>query len=242
MKKLFLLVLAFAFAYSAQAQSIGLKAGYGMSGYTTNFYTPDGAKMATGLNLGLVAGLDLKVIELRGDVTFVQLGSDFDSRDMADEDWPARTAFSMEVDSKTTVNYLNIGVSAIKGLGPVYVGVGPYFGMALSSSEETNIDMGGDVTTTTIDIFDEPKDDGTGGYGDLYNKTDVGANLLLGAKFSGAFVEANVGYGFMNFINTDSDYYLKDNYTQDKEGTAMTEDAKQNNLFFGISVGYTFGF
>ena len=228
MKKLFLLVLAFAFAYSAQAQSIGVKAGYGMSGYTTNFYVPDGSKMASGLNLGLVAGLDLKVIELRGDVTFLQLGSDYESPDAP-------------MEQNSTVNYLNIGVSAMKGIGPVYVGVGPYFGMALSSTQETIIGEGDDAVTTTIDIFDEPNEEGTGGMGDLYNKSDFGANLLVGAKFTGVFVEGYAGYGFMNFINTDSDNYEEARYV-DKDDKVTPVDAKQNNLFFGLSVGYTFGF
>lgn len=252
MKKLFLFVLAFAFAFSMQAQKIGVKAGYGMSGYTTNFYTPDGSKMSSGFNVGLVAGLDLKVIELRGDVTFVQLGSDFDSRDMSDEDWPAR-ALDMEYDYKTNVNYLNIGVSVMKGLGPLYVGIGPYFGYALSSSQEHTFEVGSETQSYTINVFDEPNtsfnpleaysdDNNPGGSGDLYNTTDFGANFLLGAKFSGVFVEGNFGYGFTNYINHDSDYYSKDDFSQDKEGTAMEDDAKQNNLFFGLSVGYQFGF
>ncbi|MEA2043636.1 MAG: hypothetical protein U9N85_13925, partial [Bacteroidota bacterium] len=74
------------------------------------------------------------------------------------------------------------------------------------------------------------------------NKTDYGVNLILGAEFTGVFVEGNIGYGFANFINHDSDYYNKAYYFQDKEGTAMEDDAKQNNMFFGLSVGYTFGF
>jgi hypothetical protein len=242
MKKLsFLLVLAFAFVISAQAQSIGVKAGYGMSGYTTNFYTPEGSKMGSGFNVGILAGMDLKVIALRADVTFVQLGSDFDSRDMTDADWPAR-AMGMEVDYKNDVNYLNIGVSAMKSLGPLYVGIGPYFGYALSNEKTQNVEVAGETTTTTYDVFDDPTLENPEGRGDLYNKTDVGGNLLIGAKFTGVFVEANVGYGFTNFINHDSDYYDIDNYSADKEGTAMTNDAKQNNLFFGLSIGYTFGF
>jgi len=75
--------------------------------------------------------------------------------------------------------------------------------------------------------------------GDLYNKMDVGFNLGLGANFSGVFVELNAGMGLMNFINTDSDYYSATDYaTKDDPTVAITGDASQKNIYFGLSVGY----
>jgi hypothetical protein len=252
MKKILVLSVAILIAFSASAQKFGVKAGYGMSGYLINFYSPDGSGMSTGFNAGLVAELDLEVIAVRADVTFNQLGSDYDSRGDSDEDWPLGDFFEYEY--KQNINYLNIGVSVKKGFGPAYVFVGPYFGYALQGNQNSIITpVSGDIQEWTDDIFSEPNvdfdlteplsdDNNLGGSDDLYNKVDFGANFGLGASFSGIFVEANVGYGFMNFINHDSDYYDINNFTQkDDKTVVITEDAKQNNLFFGLSVGYMFG-
>jgi hypothetical protein len=107
--------------------------------------------------------------------------------------------------------------------------------------------------TGTYDIFSEPTtdydpavaysdDNNRGGKGDLYNKVDFGANLGLGASFSGVFVEVNAGYGFLNFINYDSEYYSgPDTYPNNVEGDPISGDAKSHNIFFGLSVGYMLG-
>ncbi len=251
MKKILVLSVAILIAFSASAQKFGVKAGYGMSGYLINFYSPDGSVMSTGLNAGLVAELDLEVIAVRADVTFNQLGSDFDSRNNSEEDWPYGAVYEYEY--KQNINYLNIGVSVKKGFGPAYVFVGPYFGYALQGVQKDIITpVAGEITEWTGDIYSDPTDynplepitddNNFDGSGDLYNKVDFGANLGLGASFSGVFVEANVGYGFMNFINHDSEYYDINSFTQkDAKTTVITEDAKQNNLFFGLSLGYMFG-
>ncbi len=67
-------------------------------------------------------------------------------------------------------------------------------------------------------------------------------NLGFGATFSGVFVELNVGLGMMNFINTDSDYYDINGFTEiDDKAVVITDDATQKNLFFGLAVGYMLG-
>ena len=50
MKKLFLLSVAIILAFSINAQKIGVKAGYGMSGSLLNYWVSDDNKLAMGFN------------------------------------------------------------------------------------------------------------------------------------------------------------------------------------------------
>ena len=273
MKKLFVLSIAMIFAFGMSAQKIGVKAGYGMSGYLVNYYTPDGSVMSTGFNAGLVAELDLKVIGIRADVTFQQLGSDYDSRNDSDQDRATNFFVAFlggEYEYMQSINYINVGVSVKKGFGPAYVFVGPYIGYAIQGTQKSTFTPStGDAQTWTDDIFSLPNkdidfaqalsdDNNFGGDDELYNKIDFGANFGVGASFSGVFVEANIAYGFMNFINQDYKYGGDDpvidamsvsyedlkasKVTKDDKTVAMTDGLKQNNLFFSLSVGYMFGF
>ena len=253
MKKLLVLSAAILFAFTMNAQKFGVKAGYNMSGYLINFYSPDGSKMSTGFNFGLVGEYPVNdMMSLRADVTFNQLGSDYDSRDETDANWPARAYY--EYDYKQNINYLQIGISPKFSFGPAYAFVGPYFAYALKGNETSKITpTSGDVQEWTVDIFSDPRtdvdptkplsdDNNFGGSGDLYNKMDVGFNLGLGANFSGVFVELNAGMGLMNFINTGSTSYSATSYaTKDDATVAITGDASQKNIFFGLSVGYLLG-
>jgi hypothetical protein len=257
MKKLFILSIAILLAFAGNAQKFGVKAGYGMSGYLINYWSPAGSGMSTGLNAGLVAELDLKVIGVRADVTFNQLGSNYDSKKETDTDWPLRVA-GVEYNYNQNINYLNIGVSVKKGFGPAYVVLGPYFGYAINGNQKSTW-IGGPTAVTptpgtgTFDIFSEPNtsfnplaeysdSNNQGGTGDLHKKTDLGVNLALGVSFSGIFVEANAGLGLLNFINTSSASYSAANYaTKDDKTIAITGDASMKNLGIGLSVGYMFG-
>ena len=253
MKKLLVLSAAILFAFTMNAQKFGVKAGYNMSGYLVNFYTPDGAKMGTGLNFGLLGEYPVNdMMSLRADVTFNQLGSDYDSRDETDANWGFR-ALGIEYDYKTNINYLQIGVSPKFNFGPAYAFVGPYFAYAVNSKKTATYDINGTKQTGSFDIYSEPNNsfdftqaysdtNNEGGSGDLYNKTDFGFNLGFGANFSGIFVELNAGMGLMNFINTGSKYYNITDYANVNDPTvAITEDASQKNIFFGLSVGYMLG-
>jgi hypothetical protein len=183
------------------------------------------------LMVGLVGELDLKIIGVRADVTFIQLGSDlYDDSD------------GSILDFQTNLNYLNIGVSVKKSIGPAYVYAGPYFAYALSGKWKYKYEESGVTDESDGDLFGEG-DDNLFGQGDLYNTTDFGANLGIGASFMGVFVEAYAGYGFLNLINLDSDNYDQNSYAKkDDETQALGEDAKANNYFFGVSAGYMFGF
>ncbi|MCD4792353.1 MAG: PorT family protein [Bacteroidales bacterium] len=231
MKKLFLLSVAVLFVFTMSAQKIGVKVGYGMSGYLTNYWVPDGYKLANGFNAGLVGEYGLSdLLNLRLDIGYTQLGVDFYS----DED-------DMTIDMKTNVDYLNVGVSAKAGFGPAYVFVGPYFGYALSC--KTNGEMTVGDETTVFDEEDNFADFEDGTENDMFNKVDFGLNLGVGTSFSGVFVEANVGMGLANFINTSSDLYSgPDTYPDNEDGDPISGDASSKNIFFGLSVGYLFGF
>jgi len=235
MKKLLVFAVATMFAFSISAQSFGVKAGYNMSGYTVNFWTPDGANMGSGFNAGLIAEMPVNdMMSLRADVTFNQKGSDYDeTTDVGGVD--------MITAQTTDVSYLNIVVGPKLNFGPAYVFVGPYFGYALSSVTNLTVDLG-ETNLLTVEDLDNFGAITDGGSDDLYNKIDFGLNLALGASFSGVFVEANVGYGVLNFINHDSQYYNIAYYADVDDSTvALTDDAKQNNLFFGFSIGYMLG-
>ena len=104
MKKLLVLSAAILFAFTMNAQKFGVKAGYNMSGYLINFYSPDGSKMSTGFNAGLLGEYPVNdMMSLRADVTFNQLGSDFDSKNNSDEDWAYRP-LGMEYNYKQNIN------------------------------------------------------------------------------------------------------------------------------------------
>jgi len=257
MKKLLFLLVAVFFVFSLNAQSFGVKAGYNMSGYLINYYSPAGSEMSSGFNAGLVGEYPLNyMMSLRADLTFNQLGTNYDSRKETDVNWPLR-AYSVEYDYNQNINYLQLGISPKFSFGPVYAFVGPYFAYAINGMQKSTWEGASLVTPTagtgTRDIFSDPNtsfnptvaysdDNNEGGSGDLYNKMDFGFNLGFGASFSGIFVEANVGLGMMNFINTKSTNYVAATYTQkDAPTTPITGDATQKNLYFGLSVGYMFG-
>ncbi len=236
MKKLFLLSIAVIFAFSMNAQKIGVKAGYGMTGYLVNFYVPDGAKMGMGFNAGLVGEYGLgDMLNLRVDIGYNQLGSDYYwSQDAGGVD--------MITDMTTDVGYLNFGVSAKVGFGPAYAFVGPYFGYALSNVTNMLVTLDG-ATIAELNDLDNFGAIADGGKEDLLNKTDFGLNIGVGTSFSGVFVEANFGLGLANFINYDSQYYSALNYaTVDDATVPITGDATQKNIFLGLSAGYMFGF
>ncbi len=252
MKKLFVLAIATLFAFSMSAQKFGVKAGMNMSGYIINFYAPDGSSMGLGFHAGLVGEMPINdMISLKGDLMFRQLGSDFDSKNNTDEDWPIR-ALGMEFSKKTNVNYLQVGISPKFNFGPAYAFVGPYFGYALSGTETGTWTVGDTEQTGAVDIFSDPAvwdmtkeysdDNNKGGTGDLYNKVDFGLNLGFGANFSGVFVELSAGMGMLNFMNTESVYYNQAGFaTADDKTVALTDEVSQKNIFFGLSVGYMLG-
>lgn len=257
MKKLLFLSVAVLFAFSLNAQSFGLKAGYNMSAYLINFYSPAGSGMSSGFNAGLVGEFPLNdMISLRADITFNQLGSNYDSRLETDANWPLR-AYGVEYNYNQNINYLQLGISPKFSFGPVYAFVGPYFAYALNGMQKSTWEGASPITPTagtgTFDIFSDPNatfnptvaysdDNNQGGTGDKFQKIDLGFNLGLGATFSGVFVEVNAGLGMMNFINTSSANYSATSYTQkDAPTTPITGDASEKNLYFGVSVGYMFG-
>ncbi len=253
MKKLLFLAVAVFFAFSLNAQSIGVKAGYNMSGYLINFYSPAGSSMSTGLNVGLVGEYPINdMISLRADLGLNQLGSNYNSLDETDANWPMR-ALGLEYKYNQNINYLQLGIYPKFTFGHVYAFVGPYFAYALNGMQKTTWTSAKGKQVGTFDIFSDPNtsfdftktysdENNEGGTGDLHNKMDLGLNLGFGANFSGIFIEANVGLGMLNFINTSSKYYSKTNYVQkDNPTTPITGDASQKNLYFGVSVGYMLG-
>ena len=248
MKKLFVLAIALILTFSINAQKVGLKAGYGMSGYVLNFDKPDASKMATGYNFGIVGEMELGEIAGRLDIGYIQLGSDFFNEGELG-------GFSFKSDLKTNVNYFQIGVAAKKSFGPAYTFGGPYLGYALKNV--TNGEITFNDTTALVEDLDNFKNfDGSDN--DFYNKIDYGVYGGAGLNIKDVFIEVNVGYGLMNFMNKESDTYqantdraiqinddgldAQDENFRYSDGSAAVEEPTQFNLFFGISAGYLFGF
>jgi len=230
MRKLLLLTIAFFFAFSVSAQIIGVKTGFTKSGYKVNFNIPDGANMGEGFHLGVFAERPIKEnMNLRLSLTYNQLGSEFYLEQNTD-------AGLMVQDFKKEVNYLQVSLTPKFKLGEsAYAFIGPYIGFVLSGSQTGTATMGETVLVDMdVDLFE-------GDY-DYYNKFDFGGNLGLGMNLkNGFFAELSLGMGFLNFINTDSQYYsMEDENDPDNPSQPMTEDLNQRNMFIGFSIGHIF--
>ena len=255
MKKLLVLSAAILFAFTMNAQKIGVKVGYGMSGYTLNFDSPETAKMAKGLNAGLIYEHPINdMMSLRADVVYNTLGSD----DYQEVDV---LGVMTEYTTKRNVNYLQIVVSPKFNFGPAYAFVGPYFGYALSDETKTSVKVPIiPAVSTTVDNFKLHED---AGIGDFDNKMDYGLNLGFGVNFSSMFVELNVGYGLANIYNKNSDYYktfpallesaeaavtaglapdLASTGYPFIDGTTGVAEPVKKNMFIGLAFGYIFDF
>lgn len=248
MKKLFVFAITMILAFNINAQKIGARAGYGMSGYFLNFKKPEGSKFAKGINLGIIGEMEFGGINGRLDIAYIQLGSDFyNEGEIAGETFIS--------DLQTNVNYFQIGVAAKKVFGPAYAFGGPYIAFALKNVTNGEITLG-DSTGIIEDLDNFKNFDGTDN--DFLNKFDFGFHGGAGLNFSGVFVELNVGFGLMNFMNETSDTYQNyvdraiqindDGLDAEEEnfryriGSTAIENPSQTNLYFGVSLGYLFDF
>lgn len=241
MRKLLIVAVATMFAFSMSAQKFGVKVGANMSGYTVNFYTPEGAKMGKGFNFAALAELPVSdAMDLRIDLGFNQLGSDY--KDSGDDYFGNGSNVAFDIKSTTNVNYLKLGVSPKFNFGSAYAAIGPYFGYGINGKTKSTVTVGDNTTDSENGVFkyETEEENGEEVTNESIKRTDLGLNLTLGANFSSLFVEFNAGMGMTNFLNKDYEYY-KDSQYKDKDHTEVVAAPKQKNLFFGLSVGYMFG-
>jgi hypothetical protein len=247
MKKLFVLILAFFVGYQLHAQKIGVKAGYGISGYVLNFDKPDGSKTGNGYHFGIVGELDMTGYGGRLDITYNQLGSDFFNEGEI-------LGMPFTSDLKTDVTYIQGGVAGKKSFGPAYVFAGPYIGIVLSNETKGEITLSGVTETIELNNFENLD----GSENDFYAKFDYGLYGGAGLNISGVMVEVFGGYGLMNFLNSESDVYrnytdraieindngldARDENFRYTDGSLAVEEPVQNNFFIGISLGYLLSF
>lgn len=122
---------------------------------------------------------------------------------------------------KLSTMYIELPVNAIvnfnAGSGKIFVGAGPYYGIAISDKNKSKYTVDGQTSTEEEDIKFGKGDDK-----DL-KRGDFGLNFLAGYQLSNGFnIHAGYGLGLSNINNEDSGSY------------------KASNRVFSVGVGFSF--
>jgi hypothetical protein len=218
MKKIILSLLLVAAAGSLFAQSVhfGIKAGLNDA---TIDATPDNAISSsnkTGFSAGAFAEFDFTKFSIQPGLFFTQKGSD--AKVVYPQGGTNEPLPPIGTLSKATYNYLEVPVNALYnipvGVGKVFIGAGPYLGIAVSAHYKTSTPTGSGSSTTTETSIDIGGNDGI-------KRTDAGLNALAGINFkNGLLFSAGYDYGLTNIWNGD--------------------DSKVKNRVLNFSVGYAF--
>ena len=221
MKKIFLLILLTAAIQSlfAQAVSFGVKAGLNESTATFTGTTSTFSNLP-GFNAGVFA--DIKVNRLSVEPGIFYTTSGYNSKSVFTTDNPAPYSFSAT--GKVAYNYLEVPVNVLYNIpaGPlkIFVGAGPYWGLALSGTRQGTANANGIITNIRGNITFGSSD------GD-FSKTDLGVNAIGGiALKNGLLFSANYGFGLTNISNSTNSI----NSTQ----------SKGENKVLSLSLGYEF--
>ncbi|MCF6366990.1 MAG: PorT family protein [Bacteroidales bacterium] len=245
MKKLSIFTVLILFTYGLNAQNFGVKAGYNITGYTTNFDVPEESQPGMGYNLGVFAEMPVNdMIGIRADASVNQLGSD---AVYEGTDWKSV--------AKTNVNYLSFSLISKFNYGIFYGFAGPYMGYALSKKTKYVSTFNGETVKETYNDYEYYEQNGTL---DFNNRIDLGINIGVGANlYSAFFADINIGFGIASMYNKNSDTYQAylDEATLINEsnldatiygfpftdGTQAVANPVQKNIFFGLTVGYVIG-
>jgi len=136
MKKLLLISLILVIGISINAQTIGLRVGYNMSGLRiddafSNYLdlVDIQGKMTNGVNIGLIFEKAIKPkFDGHAELDFNQKGSAYDMYANADNGGTSGYG-------ETNLNYLELVLMAKIKFGPGYFGIGPYFGYMMNAQE-----------------------------------------------------------------------------------------------------------
>jgi hypothetical protein len=221
MKKIFLSIFLTVSVQSlfAQAVSFGIKAGLNES--TATF----AGSMSTSSNLsGFNAGVfaDIKFNRLSVEPGIFYTTSGYNTKTVFTTDNPA--PYSFNATGRVAYNYLQVPVNILYHIptGPVkiFVGAGPYWGLALSGTRQGTANANGIITNIRGNITFGSSD------GD-FSKTDLGVNAIGGiALKNGLLFSANYGFGLTNISNSTN--------------SINSTKSKGENRVLSLSLGYEF--
>jgi hypothetical protein len=198
MKKIFLLIILTASIQSifAQAVSFGIKAGLNEStaaftGTTTTFSN------LSGFNAGVFADIKFNKLSVEPGIFYTTSG--YNSKSVFTTDNPAPYSFSAT--GKVAYNYLQVPVNILYYIpaGPlkIFIGAGPYWGLALSGTRQGTTNTNGIITNSPSGNITFGSSDGD------FSKTDLGVNAIAGiALKNGLLFSANYGFGLTNISSS----------------------------------------
>ncbi len=215
-----LFVFSLCHVFVLQAQ-IGVRAGI-------NFSTMTGHNVgATNLNVELSTGFHAGVLyDLQiSEYFLLQPGLLFSTKGFTEKGVPGPDNYTFTKTAWYAELPINIIYRPSLGKGHLLLGAGPYFAYALGGrwTNKSTINTKGKV----VFVNDFNQYDNANGQNLVYGrKPDFGMNVLLGYEFSNKiFAQVNGQHGLMDI-------------TPSKDGEKL--DLKQNNVQFGVSVGYKF--
>lgn len=218
MKKILLLAFLTAITQSLFAQSVKLGIKAGLNESTTDFGQPfiSTSSFLTGFNAGVFANFEIKKLSIEPGIFYTTKG--YNDKIV----FPQSPTESNDVSAKgkVTYNYLEVPVNVLYNIhlrtSKIFIGGGPYYGLALSGSYNDIVTINGTVNNTTSKLT-------FGGESGSLKKTDVGVNALAGIAFkTGLLFSFNYGYGLTNVNNTN------------------IASEKIQNRVLSLSVGYVF--
>jgi Outer membrane protein beta-barrel domain len=216
MKKTFLLILLTASMQSlfAQAVSFGIKAGLNESTATFTGTTSTFSDLS-GFNAGVFADIKFNRLSVEPGIFYTTSG--YNSKSIFTTDNPA--PYSFIATGKVAYNYFQVPVNILYHIpaGPlkIFVGAGPYWGLALSGTRQGTSTSNGIITNS-------PSGNITFGSsaGD-FSKTDLGVNTIAGITLkNGVLFSVNYGFGLTNISNS--------------------TNSKGENRVLSLSLGYEF--
>lgn len=203
-----------------QAQ-MGIRAGINFS--TMTGHNVGASDLNVNINMGFHAGVLYDIV--LSDYFFIQPGLLFSTKGFSEKGVPGNDNYTF----KKTGYYAELPINLIYkpslGNGHLLVGAGPYFGYGLGGkwTNEGTINTKGNVVF--VNDFNE-YDNGNGKNMVYGKRRDYGINVLFGYEFSNRiFAQLNGQHGLMDI-------------TPLKDGEIL--DLKQNNVQFGVSLGYKF--
>jgi hypothetical protein len=206
MKKTLLSLMIVSAAITASAQSpvkLGIKAGTTFSKFSIE--GDEGGTIKSNLSFYIGGIVDFPV----SDMFSVQPGITLSGKGFKVDESGSGGGLSGRINVKTNLMYIEVPVNAVFsfpiGNGNIFLGAGPYYGMAITGNVKTKGSMTSDHETTSVSTSDNIE---FGKNGD-FKRGDFGANFLGGYQLSNGFnIHAGYGLGLSNIAH-DSEEKVK---------------------------------
>lgn len=233
-KKIILSITALAFSLGAMSQvRVGVKGGWNLSTITVdNDGSVDKDKSLSGFNIGVIADIPLveDILSFQPGVFYTTKGSKLTSGDKDNSTTNPYYKYT------TSPQYIEIPLNFVGKIplgenSRLFGGIGPYVAFGVAGKNKTSMTLAGVTTSTESNIKwddDTPfnNDDPNRGL-DKYKRFDIGGNIMVGAEVHNILIAAQYGLGFAK-INSGS-------------SSGDTNNEKNKNRVFSVSVGYLFG-